>query len=75
MKKLEITLSNLELERYDRQMLISGWKEEGQKKLKSAKVVVMGAGGLGCPASLYLAAAGVGKLIIIDKYVQTFNHF
>ncbi|MCK4952454.1 HesA/MoeB/ThiF family protein [Candidatus Bathyarchaeota archaeon] len=67
MKKLEITLSNLELERYDRQMLISGWKEEGQKKLKSAKVVVMGAGGLGCPASLYLAAAGVGKLIIIDK--------
>ena len=64
---MEITLSNLELERYDRQLLISGWGKDGQKKLKSAKVVVMGAGGLGCPASLYLAAAGVGKLMIIDK--------
>lgn len=67
MKRLEITLSKLELERYDRQMLISGWGEEGQKKLKSAKVVVAGVGGLGCPASVYLAAAGVGKLVIVDK--------
>jgi molybdopterin/thiamine biosynthesis adenylyltransferase len=48
-------------------MLVPGWGEDGQKKLKSAKVVVAGAGGLGCPASIYLAAAGVGKLVVIDK--------
>jgi molybdopterin/thiamine biosynthesis adenylyltransferase len=64
---METTLSRSELERYDRQMLVPGWGEDGQKKLKSAKVVVAGAGGLGCPASIYLAAAGVGKLVVIDK--------
>jgi len=66
-KNLKITLSKSELERYSRQMLIYGWGKEGQKKLKSAKVVVTGAGGLGCPASLYLVATGIGKLVIIDK--------
>jgi len=66
-KNLKITLSKSELERYSRQMLIPGWSKEGQKKLKSARVVVTGAGGLGCPASLYLVAAGIGKLVIIDK--------
>lgn len=64
---MKITLSKSELERYGRQMLIPGWGKEGQKKLKSARVVVAGAGGLGCPASVYLVAAGIGKLIIIDK--------
>jgi adenylyltransferase/sulfurtransferase len=48
-------------------MLLPNWGKEGQKRLKSAHVIVAGAGGLGCPASLYLAAAGVGKLTIIDK--------
>ena len=48
-------------------MLLPNWGTDGQKRLKSAKVIVAGAGGLGCPASLYLAAAGVGKLTIIDK--------
>ncbi len=60
-------LSRSELERYDRQMLIPSWGLDGQKRLKSAKVVVTGAGGLGCPASLYLAAAGVGELVVIDR--------
>lgn len=60
-------LSSSELERYNRQMLIPGWGEEGQKKLKAAKVAVAGIGGLGCPTSLYLTAAGVGKMVIIDK--------
>ena len=59
--------SDSELKRYNRQMLIPGWGEEGQRKLKSAKVVVAGVGGLGCPASAYLAAAGIGKLVIVDK--------
>lgn len=48
-------------------MSLPNWGKEGQKRLKSAKVVVAGAGGLGCPVSLYLTAAGIGKLTIIDK--------
>ena len=67
MQGKELTLSRAELERYDRQMMLPNWGEEGQKRLKVAKVVVAGSGGLGSPASLYLAAAGVGELVIIDK--------
>jgi adenylyltransferase/sulfurtransferase len=67
MKRTEISLSNNELERYNRQMLLPTWGNEGQKRLKAAHVIVAGAGGLGCPAALYLAAAGIGKLTIIDK--------
>ncbi|GAQ94178.1 adenylyltransferase and sulfurtransferase [Thermodesulfovibrio aggregans] len=52
--------------RYARQMLIDGWGEEGQKKLKNSTVFVAGAGGLGSPVSIYLAVAGVGRIIICD---------
>ncbi|MDH5461446.1 MAG: HesA/MoeB/ThiF family protein [Candidatus Bathyarchaeota archaeon] len=61
-----MSLSALELERYNRQLLISGWGAEGQRKLKASKVVVAGIGGLGCPSSLYLAAAGIGKIVLVD---------
>ncbi|WP_028842279.1 HesA/MoeB/ThiF family protein [Thermodesulfovibrio yellowstonii] len=52
--------------RYSRQMLIEGWGEEGQRKLKNSTIFIAGAGGLGSPVSIYLAVAGVGKIIICD---------
>ena len=52
--------------RYHRHMMIGGWGEAGQQKVKSARVFVAGAGGLGSPASIYLAVAGVGRLVICD---------
>ena len=57
-------LSNYDHVRYGRQMLLGGWGEEGQAKLKSSSVFVAGAGGLGSPVSLYLAAAGVGAFLL-----------
>lgn len=59
-------LTDYDLARYNRQMLISGWGQEGQAKLKAATVFIAGAGGLGSPVSLYLAVAGVGELRICD---------
>lgn len=52
--------------RYDRNIRIEGFGEEGQRKLRAAGVLVVGAGGLGSPVLLYLAAAGIGRLGIID---------
>lgn len=52
--------------RYARQVMIDGWGEEGQRKLKNSTVFVAGAGGLGSPVSIYLTVAGVGKIIICD---------
>lgn len=54
------------MDRYNRNILIEGFGDEGQAKLKAAKVLVIGAGGLGSPVLLYLAAAGVGTLGIVD---------
>ncbi|MDH5440239.1 MAG: HesA/MoeB/ThiF family protein [Candidatus Bathyarchaeota archaeon] len=56
-----------EMERYDRQIRIGSFGLEGQLKLKGAKVAVAGAGGLGCSATVYLAAAGIGHMTIIDE--------
>lgn len=61
-----VELTDQERIRYDRQMLLRGWGEEAQLKLKSARVAVAGVGGLGSPVSLYLAAAGVGFIRLID---------
>ena len=60
-------LSDRELARYNRQMAVSGWGNEGQEKLKRAKIVVAGAGGLGSTILIYLAAAGVGHIRIVDS--------
>ncbi|ASJ06174.1 ThiF family adenylyltransferase [Thermococcus pacificus] len=58
-------LSEKELERYDRQIMILG--KEGQEKLKNSKVAVVGVGGLGSPVAYYLAAAGIGTILLIDE--------
>ena len=55
-----------ELRRYERQVMIEGFGREGQERLRRAKVVVAGAGGLGSVVSIYLAVAGVGKIRLID---------
>src|SRR5437762_7057107 len=60
-------LSPEQRERYSRHLLIPEVGAEGQQKLLEAKVVLLGAGGLGSPAALYLAAAGVGTLGIVDN--------
>lgn len=59
-------LSGEEVKRYSRQMILPQVGDKGQKKLKKAKVLVAGAGGLGSPALMYLAAAGVGTIGIVD---------
>lgn len=60
------TLSNDEVKRYSRHLVLQEFGLESQLKLKSSKVLVVGAGGLGSPALLYLTAAGVGTLGIVD---------
>lgn len=61
-----MSLSANELRRYDRQIILEKLGKAGQEKLKNASILVVGAGGLGCPALQYLTAAGVGRLGIID---------
>ena len=60
------TLSNDELKRYSRHLVMPEVGIEGQRKLKAGKVLCVGAGGLGSPAALYLAAAGVGTIGLVD---------
>jgi adenylyltransferase/sulfurtransferase len=59
-------LSNEEIARYSRHLILPEVGMEGQLKLKQAKVILIGAGGLGAPLGLYLAAAGVGRIGIVD---------
>jgi molybdopterin/thiamine biosynthesis adenylyltransferase len=56
-----------ELKRYDRQIMITNIGKEGQEKLKRTKVCIAGTGGLGSPTAIYLTAAGVGKICVVDN--------
>jgi len=63
---MSISLTDEDLARYNRQIILPEFGEEGQKKLREATVLVVGAGGLGSPVSIYLACAGIGRLILVD---------
>ncbi|PWU00784.1 MAG: molybdenum cofactor biosynthesis protein MoeB [Terriglobia bacterium] len=70
----EATLSKDEILRYSRHLIIPEVGVEGQQKLKAAKVLLVGAGGLGAPLGLYLAAAGIGRIGIVDFDVVDFTN-
>ena len=61
-------------ERYHRQVLLPEIGEEGQKRLQSARVLIVGIGGLGCPIALYLTMAGVGHIGIIDDDIVSISN-
>src|ERR1700675_1901703 len=64
--KAAATLSKEEVMRYSRHLIMPEVGMEGQRKLKQAKVLCIGTGGLGAPLGLYLAAAGVGRIGLVD---------
>ena len=67
-------LSGDEIKHYSRHLIMPEVGVEGQRKLKAAKVLCIGAGGLGSPAAMYLAAAGIGTLGIVDFDVVDFSN-
>jgi adenylyltransferase/sulfurtransferase len=69
-----VSLSDAELERYSRQLVLPEWSGAAQERLRSAGAIVIGAGALGSPAATYLAAAGVGRIgIVDDDHVELSN--
>ncbi|RBQ30325.1 molybdopterin-synthase adenylyltransferase MoeB, partial [Arcobacter sp. FW59] len=62
-------LSDAAMLRYNRQIILKQFNFEGQEALKRSSILVLGAGGLGCASSQYLATAGIGKLTLIDDDV------
>src|SRR5687768_10492978 len=69
-----VTLSPQEVQRYSRHLIMPEVGVEGQKRLKAASVLLIGAGGLGSPLGLYLAAAGVGRIGLVDFDVVDYSN-
>ena len=69
-----VTLSNQEVERYSRHLIMPEVGMDGQLKLKAASVLCIGVGGLGSPVAMYLAAAGVGRLGVVDFDVVDYSN-
>src|ERR1700716_2993995 len=69
-----VNLSPQEVARYSRHLIMPEVALEGQKRLKASSVLLIGAGGLGSPLALYLAAAGVGRLGLVDFDVVDFSN-
>src|SRR5690242_21491569 len=61
-------------DRYQRQVILPGFGQEGQQKLFNARVLMIGAGGLGCPVLQYLTAAGIGTIGIVDDDAIALNN-
>ena len=71
-KRIELTSS--EFQRYSRQLLLPEVGLQGQEMLKASSILIVGAGGLGSPVSMYLAAVGVGRIGLVDHDVVEFNN-
>lgn len=69
-----MTLRDDQIERYSRQIILPNVGGKGQEKLLNAKVLIIGAGGLGSPCALYLASAGIGKMGIVDSDTVELNN-
>ena len=70
----DVTLSNEEVERYSRHLIMPEVGMAGQKKLKAASILLIGAGGLGSPLALYLTAAGIGRIGLVDYDVVDYTN-
>jgi adenylyltransferase/sulfurtransferase len=73
-RAISLTLSAQEVARYSRHLIMPEVALEGQKRLKASRVLLIGAGGLGSPLGLYLAAAGVGRIGLVDFDVVDFSN-
>src|SRR5213079_290003 len=69
-----VSLTPQEVQRYSRHLIMPEVGVEGQKRLKASSILLIGAGGLGSPLALYLAAAGVGRLGLIDFDIVDFSN-
>lgn len=67
-------MNSVQLERYSRHLLLEGFGAEGQERLLNGKVLLVGAGGLGSPCALYLAASGVGTIGLVDGDVVSLSN-